>query len=333
MKTLWMSIVLGLGLLGIACPSDSCDNSAGPSPIVAPGPTTNGDDIEPAIEMRQDTEPDFYQVVGYSGFALAMRDESFMHSYINHGIGHGYNTIRVLGKTDGWGRTKHPEWLPPGPSMGGGAEENLKRMLKVAAQYPNFWLEIVACATERDNHKECLAWARQVAKITRGYKNVFINAMNEPQQSNWTNGELNELMQVLRASGRPVGVDQPCEPQHWRFPSDLIVDWKGMHPWRNPYPKYPEVHTLTPAELRNVVRLNGLVMFNETSSYVSDWEADRWNLRNHDNFYLRGNGTEEERKQAAIDDKNLYKHVRNAQWYAHSVAGIESARLPWLPRY
>ena len=271
------------------------------------------------------TEPDLYQVVGVSAFALAMRDESYVHGFINYVMSRGYNSIRVLSKTDGWS-DNNVQWLPPGPPMGGGAEQNLKRLLRVAAQYPNLWVEVVACATERDDHRECKAWARKVANICKKYKNVYISAMNEPQMSNWTNGELNELMSILRKSGRPVGVDQPCEGGHWRFPRDLRVDFKAMHPRRNP--------GLNLAELRNVVNLNGLVLFDETTAYVSDWEADTWHLRNNSLFYLNGNGTEKQRQKAWNEDMEMYRQVRNARWFAHSIATIRCETLDfYLPRW
>lgn len=317
---------------------EDCSNPNSPTPI--PGssePTTNGGDVPEDPGMRMETEVDFNQVTGLSGFALALRDESYIHGYINKSLEEGYNAVRILGKTDGWSRKQIgwmqllQRWLPPGPPMGGGAEQNLKRVLKVAAQYPNLWVEVVACATERDNHEECKLWSRKVANICEGYKNVFINAMNEPQMSNWTNRELNELMKILRKSGRPVGIDQPCEPGHWKFDRELRVDWQGMHPWRNRRENHP---TLTKAELRNVIALNGLVLFNETNCYVSDWEADTWNLRNNDLFYLNGNGTEKQRQRAAIQDMEMYRSVRDAKWYFHSIATIMCESLDfWLPKW
>lgn len=333
------SLVFLLPLLLAACTEDCNPNS--PTPV--PGssePTTDGSDIPPDTNMRADTEVDFHQVVGITAFSLPSQTETYIHGFINYVQSYGYNTVRILSKRDGW---KHEpkkamtllqilhRWLPPGPPMGGGAEEELKKVLRIAAQYPNFWVEVVSCATERDDHKECKAWSRKVANITKPFKNVFSNAMNEPQMSNWSNHELNELMAILRASGRPVGVDQPAEAGHWRFPRDLRVDWKGMHPWRN---KREGVPTLTIQELRNVISLNGLVLFNETSAYASDWEADNWNLRNNDLFYLNGNGTEKQRQKAAIEDMEMYRSVRDAKWYFHSIATIMCESLDfWLPRW
>jgi hypothetical protein len=325
MKRLFLAIAV-LAMVG-------CQDCNPNSPTDLPGtpnePTTGGDDIPEDQYMRADTEPDFYQVVGISGFALALRDENYIRGYIDKIQSAGYNTIRVLSKTDRWLDNKL-QWLPPGPPMGGGAEQNLKQLLKVAATYPNLWVEVVACATERDNHSECIAWSRKVANICSPYKNVFINAMNEPQNSNWTNRELNELMAILRKSGRPVGVDQPCEAGHWRFPRDLKVDWRGMHPWRNRNGN----HTLSLPELRNVIALNGLTLFNETAAYISDWEADTYRLRNNDLFYLNGNGTEKQRQRAATEDMNMYRSVRDAIWYFHSIATIACDSLDfWIPEW
>lgn len=307
--------------------------ACGDSSITSPSPVEYDvpDDIEPAPEAYNATEPDFYQIVGVSAFALPLRDASYQHAYINRAQEYGYNTLRVPSETGGWW-DNNVDWLPPGPPIGSKeAKDNLKRVLRVAAQYSNLWVEVVAGFTYRDDHKATIKWARTVANICKPHKNVFISAMNEPQMSNWTNGELNELMAILRSSGRPVGVDQPVEAGYWKFPRDLVVDFRAMHPWRN---ARPGVHTLTLPELRNVIALNGLTLFDETNCYVSDWEADTWRLRNNGLFYLNGNGTERQRQEAAVEDMEMYRQVRNARWFFHSIATIRCDTLDfYLPRW
>lgn len=104
-----------------------------------------------------------------------------------------------------------------------------------------------------------------------------------------------------------------------------------MHPRRNPA---PGVHTLTLPELRNVIALNGLTLFDETNCYVSDWEADTYGLRNNSLFYLNGNGTEKQRQRAAEEDTEMYRRVRDAQWFFHSIAAIMCESLNfYLPRW
>jgi hypothetical protein len=211
--------------------------------------------------------------------------------------------------------------------MGGGAEKNLKRLLRVTSEYPNFWLELVCSATERDDHKQVLDWAVKVANLSKKYKHVYISAMNEPQMSNWTTGELNELLKILRRSGRLVGVDQPAEDGKWRFNPSLRVDFRAVHPRRNP--------DLSLAEIQNVVRLNGLTLFDETTCYISADDLKRWpNLKGNSLFYLEGKGTEKERRRAATKYMERFRQVRNARWFFHSIAGIACDRLDfWLPRW
>jgi hypothetical protein len=306
-----------------------CDNPVnvtGPSPTPAPI-YDDLEPIEPAPDMRADTAPDLHQVVGVTAFALALQDESYIHSFIQRVMDHGYNTIRVLSETGGW-VDNNLAWLPPGPPINSPeAKKNLKRVLRVAAQYPNLWVEVVVGATYRDDHRATTRWAGTVAQVCQPYKNVFISAMNEPQMSNWTNRELNELMELLRRkSGKLVGVDQPYGPGRYRFPRDLRVDFRGMHPNRNPDP--------TVADLRNVARLNGLTLFDETNCYLTDWEADTWNLRGNSLFYLNGYGTEQDRQKAAKQNMNKHKEVRQVRWFFHSLELIRCETLDfWLPRW
>jgi hypothetical protein len=266
------------------------------------------------VEERMDTDVDFHNVREMSAFALALRDESYIRNYISQGQAAGYNTFRVLSETGGW-RDNKIAWLPPGPPMNTKeAKDNLKRVLKVAAGFPNVWLEIVAGATERDNHKATRNWSSTVAKLCDGYRNVFINAINEPQMSNWTTRELNELMANIRNKcDRPVGVDQPAEGGHWKFDRGLKVDWRGMHPRRNP--------DLNQEELYNIARLNGLVLLNETTCYVSD-ENMRFFKEGNSLLIDEGRGTERERQRTTKKYMERVKKVRDLRWCFHSIDSI-----------
>lgn len=320
MKYFW---AIFLGLFLVMCPMDRCDSPTLPD---LPGETQPPAEEDPYV--RNDTRPDLRQVVGVSAFALALRDENYVRYYIDRVQEHGYSSIRVLSKTDGWA-DNHTATLPPGPPMGGGAEKNLKRLLRAAAEYPNFWVELVACATERDDHQECKQWTHKVATIAKEYKNVYLSAMNEPQMSNWTTGELNELIGILRKSAprHMVGIDQPAEGGSWKFNPSLNVDFRAVHPRRNP--------DLSLAEIQNVVRLNGLTLFDETTCYCSDSDVARWpRMKNNSLYYLNGTGTEKQRRNAAKKYMESFKKVRSARWFFHSVATIACDRLDfWLPRW
>lgn len=104
------------------------------------------------------------------------------------------------------------------------------------------------------------------------------------------------------------------------------MDFKAFHPRRNP--------GLTLAELRNAVDKNGLFLLDETTCYVSDWEADAWNLRNNSLFYLNGGSTEKARQRAATAAMEIVRKVRLARWFYHSIATIRCETLDfYLPRW
>lgn len=276
--------------------------------------------------MRVETEPDLTQIVGLTAFALALRDETYIHSFILRSLEHGYNTIRVGSETGGWS-DNNVRWLPPGPrACTEEARKNLKRLLKVAAQYPNFWVEVVAGFTERDNHALTKQWSRQVANICAPYQNVLISAMNEPQMSNWTTRELNELIQILKKSGRYVGIDQPAEGGHWKFNRNLRVDFQAMHPKRNPRPTLSELH--------NISNLNGLVLLDETTCYVTDWQVQNYRLANNSLFYNNGNGKEKKRQKLAEVYMEDIRSIRDLRWFFHSIDLIMCEVLDfWLPKW
>jgi hypothetical protein len=323
--------VIAFVLGAVACPGDSCDNSAGPSPIVAPGPSTNGDDIPQAPDMRQDTEVEFNRVVGVTAFALADRDESYIHSFIQRVLEHGYNTLRVGSETSDWSWPGIPSYLPQGPPIESPeARENVKKLLRVTAAYPNLWIQLISSFTIKEgSFARQKNWARFVASKSQGYKHVFVSAMNEPHQSSYTHGEIIELLKILKTSGRPVGVDYQAEPGHWRYPSDVAryCDYLDMHPRRNP--------DLSLDELRHVAGLNGLVLLSETTSYASEENIRHWpRLGNHSNIYLDGHGTEEDRKRAARQYMERVRQVQRLRWFFHSIDLIRCETLDfWMPRW
>jgi hypothetical protein len=266
--------------------------------------------------MRADTEVDFHQVVGVTAFSLATAEESSIRAFIAKVQAHGYNTLRVGSETH-WKGAK-AGYLPHGPPISSDeARENLKRLLQVTATYPNLWVQLISSFTIKEGHtwQEQKQWARFVANKAKPYKHIFLSAMNEPHQSSYSYGEIQELLDILRASGRPVGVDYQAEGGHWRFPRELRVDYIDFHPRRNP--------DLSLDELQNVVRLNGLSLFTETTAFASDADIAEfpW-LGHHSNIINEGHGTEKERFNIWRKYMERFRQVRRARWFAHSIALI-----------
>lgn len=262
-----------------------------------------------------------------SAFALALRTETYIRAFIERVQAKKRNVIRVGSETGGW-EDNNLEWLPPGPKINSKeARKNVRRVLRVAAD-TGIWVQLVVGFTERDDHKATKRWARSMAKIAKPFDNVLLSAMNEPQMSNWTVGELIELLDILRPSGCPVGVDQPCEGGRWRYNRELArhCDYLDMHPRRNP--------DLSKAELRNIFRKNGRVLFSETTCYLSNANAKRWpNLRGNNNFYLDGRKREKAQWKAY---RAYMKRVLRAghMWGDHSIDLIKCNTLDFrLPKY
>ena len=319
------SIVALVLLLFLCC----CDN---PVSVTAPTPLPNTQEPDmPYVEVRADTEPDLYNLIGVTAFALAMRDEAYINSFISHVQSAGYNTLIVGSATGGWARYG-AGWLPAGPLRNTPeALANVRQLLRVTAQYPNLHVQLISSFTNRSSdHNGQLDWARKLASLVRkeGYRHVTFRAMNEPQMSNWDTRELIQLIQILQESGRPVTVDQPAEGGHWKYDRQLmgVVDYLDMHPRRNP--------DLTMGELQNLARLNGVVFLSETTSYATDQDITMWpRFRNNSLIYLNGTGTEQERKNAAIAYKNRVKSTHSIMWAFHSIQLIMCETLPWIPRY
>ena len=290
-------------------------------------------DTPPIVEpIRNDTEPSFHDVVEFSGFALAQYPESHIRAYVENGLFHGYNTVRVCSETGHWA-LEGVAYLPSGPLAGTPeAIEDVKRLLRVTAEYPNLWVELISsCTIKHLNARDQREWARQVGEIAKDYNHVFLNAMNEPWQSSLDFVEVLSLIRVLKDSGRPVGTDWVAEAGAWRFPRAWMreCDWIGVHPRRSP--------ELTLDEIRTVINKNGPgpVLFNETTSYVSDVDKDQFGINVPNGlFYNEGMGTEDERKQMATDYMGLFKHVSRARWGYHMLAGLHCERTDfWMPRW
>jgi hypothetical protein len=281
-------------------------------------------------QPKYGTKVDLRNLVGVSAFSLANRDEDYIRAFIKRVMDHGYNTIRVGSETGGWTPHDHPKWLPQGPKINTkAARKNVKKVLRVASEYPNLWVQLVVGFTERDNHKATIRWAKFCAKASKSYRNVFLSAMNEPYMSNWTTEELIELIKILKKSGRPVGVDQPAEGGHWRYNRELAahVDYLDMHPKRNP--------DLNQRELKNLAVLNGWVFLSETTSYLSNDNAKRWpSFRGNSLFYLNGLKREKKQQKAAKAYMKRVRRTHKIMWSFHSIDLIKCDTLDfWLPKW
>ena len=328
-----LTVGAALVLMLMSC-GESCDNGLGPT---LPPPTGSGVEPEaggePVGPIRNDTEPSFYDVVGFSGFSLAQYSESHIRAYVENGMSYGYNTVRVCSETGEWDQSG-VAYLPPGPHAGTPeAIEDVKRLLRVTAEYPNLWVELISSCTIKHyfDARTQRKWARQVGEIAKDYNHVFINAINEPWRSTLDFQEVLGLIRELKPYGRPVGTDWHALPGSWKFPRDWMreCDWLGVHPQRSPEP--------TLEDIRTIVNKNGPgpVLFNETTSYVSDSDIAQYGIGIPNGlFYNKGRGTEFERKQMATNYMELIRLVNRARWYFHMVAGLHCERTDfWMPRW
>lgn len=270
----------------------------------------------------------FKKVVGCSAFSLAQYPEDHIRAFIQHVKSRGYNTIRVLSETGHWDEL-NCRYLPAGPRANTpAAKRDVRKLLRVSEQ-ERIWVELVSSGTIKHlTFRFQNNWARKVAKLARPYKHVFLNAMNEPQQSSMSESEVLGLIRTLRAySGLPTGVDAPCEAGHWRFPRKWKAecDWIGMHPRRNP--------DLVSREIKNVVNLNGLVLFNETTSYISDDEITKYRVHVPNAlFYNNGMPKQGKRKSMARAYMRRFKRIPQARWYFHMLAGLHCQDVDfWMP--
>lgn len=272
-----------------------------------------------ALVIPFGTRVNLHNLVGVTAFALALRSEDYIRAFIERIRTFGYNVIIVGSETGGWTKKDHPSWLPQGPKINTKeARRNVRKLLRVAAEYPNLRVQLVVGFTERDNHRATKRWAKFIAKAVKPYRNVFLRAMNEPYMSNWTTGELIELINILKKSGRPVGVDQPAEGGHWRYNRELAahVDYLDMHPRRNP--------DLNIRELKNLANLNGWVFLSETTCYLSNENAKRWpNLRGNSLFYLNGLRREKAQRKEATAYMKRVKRTHKIMWSFHFIDGIK----------
>lgn len=327
-----LGLLIALGIIG--CPSDSCESTP---TFPSPPPLVGDEDLLPA---RNDTEPSFYDVLGFSGFALAQYPEDHIRAFVENGLRHDYNTVRVCSETGHWDRYSmgfglgpYVKWLPPGPRAGTeAARQDVKKLLAVTAEYPNFWIELISsCTIKHLSFEQQNEWAGQVARLAKPWKHVFLNAVNEPQESSLSASEVLGLIRTLKTSKRPVGVDSGVGAGSWRFPIDWAreCDWIGVHPRRNP--------DLSLEEIRNVISLNGPgpVLFNETTCFITDDEIEQFGFKMPNSlFYNEGLGSEEERRKSAIRYMNLFKKVSRARWYFHSLAGLHCQRTDfWMPHW
>lgn len=266
------------------------------------------------------TRVDLRNLVGVTSFALALRSVDYIRAYIEYVQSYGYNTVIVGSETGGWTKKDHPSWLPQGPKINTkAARKNVKKLLRVAAEYPNLWVQLIVGFTERDDHRATIRWAKFCAKAAEPYRNVFLRAMNEPYMSNWTTKELIELIDILKKSGRPVGVDQPAEGGYYKYNRELAahVDYLDMHPKRNP--------DLNRRELQNIARLNGWVFLSETTCYLSNENAKRWpSLRGNSLLYLNGNAREKAQRRVVIAYMKRVKRTHKILWGYHSIDGIKT---------
>jgi hypothetical protein len=165
--------------------------------------------------------------------------------------------------------------------------------------------------------------------IEKDYKHVVFEAVNEhwhPASRVRSDAKVLELIRILQRTNRPVGTDDNVHPGSQSYNPALrgAVDFISVHPWRNPDPSR--------AEIARIVRKNGgLVVFSETTSYVTEEELSWFDLPNC-NLAGCGETKTSERKAQIRAYKEACDSVPGCVWTYHSVTGLHNqSQLRFIP--
>ncbi len=320
-------LITGIALAVLLMACGDAPMVTGPSPVASP---TQPIDPPAPVEIRNDVEPDLWSIKGSSGFALAQYDDSHIRAFIENLIRQGYDCVRVCGETTYWGFA----YLPAGPDLEGAAED-VRKLLRVTAEYAGFSVLLVPTCTIRD-HRDFATirgWTQRVADIVieKDYKHVFFEAVNEywhpASNVRGKDAKVADLIRILRSTGRLVGTDDNIVPGSVVYNPALrrVVDFPSVHPWRNPDP--------TRREIKRIVDKNGgLVVFSETTAYATQEEVDTFGLLGKGTVALRGGGTEGDRRRVIREYKEACESVPGCIWFAHSIEGLHCENTEmWLP--
>lgn len=324
----------------------SCDgNNFAPSPINTHTTATTTIPVRPP---RVDQQPDLYSVRGVTAFGAPLLSEPELLAYINHVQASAVNMLRAGAQTDGDGwcgssRLYLDESCGPAP---GTVEwrQNLTRFLDVTSRVPGLSVQLIPTFTHKgDGYQRCAEIMEMVIEIQRAgseddprpYEHVVWEAVNEWRHplSKFTVHQVTRLLQRLRETGQPVGVDfdgGEAEPWEGYYPTEHLpyIDYIAFHP-----PRHDDCEPIRPSRsrLRKVISSFGLpVWIEEPTAYLSDESKTLYGIGDRNGHYAacggRSDGYRRRLTQEYADDVVAAGGV----WFTHH-ANFKCDRLGWLP--
>lgn len=351
-------LLLLAALLFVACPTDSCNEVAGPDPIPT-DPHTNGGDIEPEpAPKRVDRRPPLRNVHTFTFFGATLWYDAELGfetleafnaqpivQAVRYAMEHGLNFGRIGAQTDGW--CDNGVWyLPCGPMIYSEEwEENMKGMLELTSRIRGFYIQLIPTFTHKGDldKSQLMELTRRVVKIAqrggkdgRPYEHIVWEAFNEfvhPSTRSKGNLRPDVLWDVMELLPHPKGTDLPDnhkDGDEWRGdkgtdetgPILRISHYAAWHPSRNPEPTvraYSETMAKTALP----------VLFDETVSWVSPAEAAMVNLRR--GLYTKGT-PEEMRRQVNRQQQALCDAGASCSFHFLGGFCYESFNWQWMPR-
>ena len=311
------------GLVYTACN----DLPSKPTPIPDPIPEPPPD--EPDLPITATIQTPFKCL---TAFALGLKNDSHIVSFIQEAQFRGYNMLRVGSETRDW-NTSGARFFRElsGPEPGSGPwEKDLRKVLTLTGQY-GIAVELVASFTVKGRDARWQKdYVQRVASIAKKFPHVVLSAVNEWYvHSDLSRSDVIDLIHVLKSEVKNSDVLVTCDdnprggaPYSWELGRE--VDLRAFHPSRNPEPSKDD--------LRKAMGKHGsMVFFDETVAFALDSE-----LRSYPEF--RGAGTiaglgktsEEDRK------RQVRKHINDmndlgANLNMHSLGTIACNLGFWAP--
>lgn len=284
------------------------------------------------------------EVTGVTAFGMTLLDEEQIIAFVEHIQKAGYNTLRVGAQTDGW-CDMGVSYLPCGPEFGSVEwEENLRQLLDVTSRIPDVWIQLIPTFTRKQDAgglPHFMALTEQVIAIQqagtsddpRPFFHIVWEAANEYIHpiSNIRHRHIKRLLERLRETGLPVGVDRA-----WRdgYPEDLLplVDFIAFHTPRYDWSDGVCTSELPgPNRLRKIIaRYNRPVWIDETVKFVSDWSKEYYEIGRGGGYANCGGGSENQRKRIVREFKEEVE-TAGGIFFAHCTWLFECKNLGWLP--
>lgn len=317
-----------------------CDGRP-PPPPPPPPPTTTTVPIQPP---RVDRLCPLDEVTGLTSFGMTLLDEGQIIAHVEHAKAHGHDTFRVGAWLDGW-CNMGVSYLPCGPAYGSAeADENIRRLLDVTSRIPDVWVQLIPTFTHKQDSgglPHFMTMTERVIAIqqagtpddSRPFLHVVWEAANEYIHpiSNIRHRHIKRLLERLRETGLPVGVDRAWSEG---YPEDLLplVDYVAFHT-----PRYDWSNGICTSELpsrasmrKRIRRFDKPVWVDETVKYVSDYSKEYYDIGRGGGYAECGGRTEARRKRVVTDFKNDIEFA-GGRPFTHAAWLFECTRPGWLP--